>query len=639
MAPVVGPSMVTKKPSRRRSPGKRQAESFEVELRFAPRVIAEHLGKQKFATTTKAIGELVANAFDAGAMLVDIDVEENELGGIESITVVDNGEGMTRQVIHERFGMIGVETERSESSSRLGRFGVGRLGVYRIGSVSKWTTVAAAPDGTKHRLTFTLREDAPSSFSVEDEIVGEDEPAGTSVKVVNIFDTGAERPTQSRVVWDVAAQFCSYLLGNSDRKIRVNGDVLDLDRIVESREAESLSAAEYDLPRDAILTHLLLKMAVEVSRFPAQLLFATKGITVQTGRIEDPPSPNYLGIVESPYLDESVASSRDAFVLLDSGFANLTNAVKERIKSYAHRLRIEQKDRFIERVRQMKHYPFRTTPADAVTMVEQTLFDRVIELLHVSTNLENLSQKQQEMVFGLLHRSLGNEHLLEVLDRVATLGDEEMRDFREVLERTTLQSIIRLASEATDRLVFLDVLHDLVYGEDARHLRERSQLHKILEPNCWIFGPQFHLATSDKSFREVIRKHRELAGLETADEVDIARVNGVADIPDLFLAAARDYPLPAPEKAHHHVIIELKRPTVRVGMKEVQQVTRYGTTLSQSQQFDRNSTQWDVFVVSTHVQPEVDVLRKQKNRPEGCFSDSEGLRMWAYGQETHAAAR
>ena len=68
---------------------------------------------------------------------------------------------------------------------------------------------------------------------------------------------------------------------------------------------------------------------------------------------------------------------------------------------------------------------------------------------------------------------------------------------------------------------------------------------------------------------------------------------GVADIPDLFLAAKKEYPLPLPEKSDHHVIVELKRPSVKIGMEQIAQITRYGTTLSSSQQFDRQKTHWD----------------------------------------------
>jgi hypothetical protein len=601
--------------------------SFDVALTFAPRVIAEHFGKHKYATSTRALGELVANAFDAGATWVDVSVHENDLGGIETITVVDNGRGMTSETLRERFGVVGVGGQTEPG--RLGRFGIGRLGVFRVGSVSTWVTVSKGPNRQKRRLTFTLRTDNPDKFSVREESCASDEPTGTHIEIHNVFDSGAERPTEARVLWDLAAQFCSFLLGNTERAIRINGKTLDLDNIVSSREREVLSAAEYSLPADAAIDHLLLKSAVEASRFPAQLLFAARGVTVQTGQLEEAPDPNYLGIVSSPFLDDNVASGRDAFVLLDNGFASLSQAVTGRVREFSHRLRETAKDRFIERARQSKAYPFRGAPADAVVEMEQTLFDRLLELLHVSTNLDNLSKKQQDLVFGLLHRSLGNEHMLEVLGKVAALSDDEMKDFREVLERTTLQSIIRLASEVTERLVFLDVLHDLVYGTDAKHLRERSQLHKLLEPNCWIFGPQFHLATSDQSFRSVIKRHRELADLPAADEVEISAIKGVQDIPDLFLAARREFPVPEPERSCHHVIVELKRPSVKIGGNEVQQINRYGTTLTQSQQFDRLRTQWDIFVVSSEVSTDVDLLRKQRLRPEGCIADADGLRLWA----------
>ena len=116
---------------------------------------------------------------------------------------------------------------------------------------------------------------------------------------------------------------------------------------------------------------------------------------------------------------------------------------------------------------------------------------------------------------------------MQVLNKVAGLSTDDMAQFRELLERTTLQSIIRLSSEVTERLTFLDVLKDVVYGEGAGSLRERSELHRILEPNCWIFGPQYHLATSDKAFRKVIARQRLDAGLEPVSEDVIGAVVGI----------------------------------------------------------------------------------------------------------------
>lgn len=202
-----------------------------------------------------------------------------------------------------------------------------------------------------------------------------------------------------------------------------------------------------------------------------------------------------------------------------------------------------------------------------------------------------------------------------------------MEKFRAVLERTTLQSLIKLSSEVTARLEFLDFLHALVYGDGAKSVKERSQLHKVLEPNCWIFGPAYHLATSDKNFRKVIRRHREEAGLSPVPEDELKSVVGAADIPDLFLAAKREYPS---VPSNRHLLVELKAPRVSLGWKEYEQANRYAQTVVGSAQFDRTMTSWDVFLVSSDVKGEIDFQRRQKDRPHGCVAEHDNARVWIF---------
>jgi hypothetical protein len=142
-------------------------------------------------------------------------------------------------------------------------------------------------------------------------------------------------------------------------------------------------------------------------------------------------------------------------------------------------------------------------------------------------------------------------------------------------------------------------------------VKERSQLHKIIDPHCWIFGAQFHLATSDKSFREVIRRHRKKAGLADIDEQALENIGGVDDIPDLFLASTRDFPL---EPKHHHLLVELKAPRVGLGREEAQQIRRYAETILESHEFDTVSTRWDIFLVSSRCGKEIERDRNQKDK-------------------------
>jgi len=70
--------------------------SFSLSIKASPRMLTEHLGRQKYATPAKALAELIMNGFDADAQLVDVEIHRNELGMIaQTIVVSDNGVGMS----------------------------------------------------------------------------------------------------------------------------------------------------------------------------------------------------------------------------------------------------------------------------------------------------------------------------------------------------------------------------------------------------------------------------------------------------------------------------------------------------------------------------------------------------------------
>jgi hypothetical protein len=79
--------------------------------------------------------------------------------------------------------------------------------------------------------------------------------------------------------------------------------------------------------------------------------------------------------------------------------------------------------------------------------------------------------------------------------------------------RTDLSGIISAATLVADRLKFLEALRFVLFDYEAREkLRERSQLHKILEQNTWIFGEEYNLWASDNSDNDlttVLKAHRD----------------------------------------------------------------------------------------------------------------------------------
>jgi len=596
---------------------------YDVEFTFSPRITSEHLGRQKYTTPGRALGELVANAFDAEARRVEVIIESNELGVEESVTVTDDGRGMTPDEVRTRFAEVGVDPADS-TIRRFGRLGVGRLAVHRIGGTSVWESTAAQTDGTLVKSTFTLDVDQPAGFRVTASPAKKGAKTGTQIRVVNLVDSGRASLSPNRLSRDLVNQFCSYLLGTADRAILVNGEVLRVRESVLDEVVETL-VMPHDLDGAATVRHLILSSPATGGRFEGQVLYTAKGRTVFA---EDPEmliSPAYLAVADCDYLDEIVTANRESLVELDEGFAQIQERVLVSVRAFQDRLRHDRSHRFIEAAREKSYYPYRAAQDDPVSRASQAIYDVVLERVHEHANLDRMTQAQQAVVFRLLKRAVENEDLLGILEEVAGLSDQDLEQFRHVLEKTTLQSIIRLSGEVTGRLDFLTLLDNMVYGEPSRYLRERTELHRILDPHCWLFGERFHLATSDKSFRSVIAAYREKAGLPPAK--DLSQVEGVDQIPDLFLASEREYGQHHPTE---HLLVEIKAPKVKVGTKEVGQIRRYAEVIRKSPQFDHAGIQWHLYVISSDLSASVDEDRQQGGRAHGILYTWENMTVWAF---------
>lgn len=94
----------------------------------------KHLGIGLYSNIPAVLSEVVANAWDADAKLVDIDID-NESG---VITVKDNGWGMTESEINTRYLKVGYQKRRDKKAKipkgrlPMGRKGIGKLALFSI---------------------------------------------------------------------------------------------------------------------------------------------------------------------------------------------------------------------------------------------------------------------------------------------------------------------------------------------------------------------------------------------------------------------------------------------------------------------------------------------------------------------------
>ena len=105
----------------------------DIEVRLSYRIV-ELFSEGLYTSPNKAIEELVANSFDAGAQRVHVLLSPNLHDQSATITVVDDGEGMNEEGL-KRHWLIGISNKRKlpvppRGRKQIGKFGIGKLATY-----------------------------------------------------------------------------------------------------------------------------------------------------------------------------------------------------------------------------------------------------------------------------------------------------------------------------------------------------------------------------------------------------------------------------------------------------------------------------------------------------------------------------
>src|SRR5262245_28737287 len=115
-----------------------------IDVRISYRII-ELFSQGLYRSPGKAVEELVANSFDAGATKVHVVISPDLVPKDATIAVIDNGIGMDEAGLRQHW-LIGVSNKRDDGHSaplgrkQIGRFGIGKLATFVL--ANKLTHIA-----------------------------------------------------------------------------------------------------------------------------------------------------------------------------------------------------------------------------------------------------------------------------------------------------------------------------------------------------------------------------------------------------------------------------------------------------------------------------------------------------------------
>jgi hypothetical protein len=584
-----------------------------------------HLERLGATAPLTGLIELIWNSIDADASEIKVVFGRNALDGIDDIRVVDDGHGMGPDEIEAAFGMLGASWKRGHHKSRTkdralhGRDGRGRYRAGAIGNRIRWRTIAADPTDGSRRLQTTIElRQANLAHVVVSEPEATLEPTGTTV----IIDELAVPPNGLNGDGPPQRLTATFALALQNYNVHVvyDGQEIDPSLVQADRRDYELSAEG----SDALLT------VVEWTRRIDRGLYLCD--ESGTPLAEQQPGIQAPGFEFTAYLQWTGfrASDEAELMLAELG----TGESKRLIESARDRLREHFRDRTAERTREQIRkwkaedtYPFKGDPATEADRAVRDVFDVVA--LSASNVVNNADTRSRRFSLHLLKEALEQDpgSLHRVLKDVLDLPPDRLEELSEILEHTPLTALITLAKKVAQRLEFLRGLEELVLNPDIKKfVKERSELHKILAGETWVFGEEYALAINDESLSTTLQRHIEILGRpKTADDDSPAKdLEGHDRILDLMLSRR----LPQARNRLEHLVIELKAPHVKVGDDEAAQIRKYATAVAGDQRFDTKDVQWDFIVVSSGIKGTPEIERESDNRPFGQIMNAKGIRVW-----------
>lgn len=210
-----------------------------------------------------AVGETVVkeisqNSFDAikaarengvidensGTILISVFdyVDENNVGK-QDLTIVDNGIGMTPEIVENAFFSLGGTNKETSKSS--GGFGLAKMGIFMAAEKIKLETVR---DGILTRTELTSEELKEGSFKIESIPVADAARANVSgTKIILTFPEEVEDDSgETKSLW--IDKYASHYVWDGVTRFKENSYELDEIKLIEGREDDILSDVTVGTP-------------------------------------------------------------------------------------------------------------------------------------------------------------------------------------------------------------------------------------------------------------------------------------------------------------------------------------------------------------------------------------------------------
>jgi len=549
----------------------------------------EHLGTQMYKHRAPSVAELVANCWDAGAEWVRITVPEaNEyMQEKSSVSILDNGEGMSAETIQERYLVVGRNRRSddggiSHQRKVMGRKGIGKLAGFGLAekvSVTSWRD--ENPKAIQFSMSLEqLKGDAGQAHDIRFPWIEVDKDSEWLASGTLIVLSGLRHASPLNVTGlreTLARRFSRTTRG--EMTIMVNKKKLTEPEIEIMHEFPIKGEFQEKTLANGEVVSYRYRFAKKPIRSKEM-----QGFVVYSSERTAQAPPFFFNVESTASAQHSTRYVTGEIVAdyVDSGIDDESDVIS------TDRQELDWEKEELRELREWGEELTRKVLRECAdlrgTQLENWVlgdaeFGQRLDLLDSSTRkeisrfLKVLGQKSEENdertrdLADSLIRAYEFRTFHDVIDDIKEAATnptklEEMlwrlHDWK-VLESRAILEIVR------GRLSIIDKLEHMIVtnAPETASSKTYDNLHDLLAEYPWLFNPEWQVFTEEKSMSKQLQSWGQK---DCPEDMKKKRVDFLA-----FSRAENDL-----------IVIELKRPGHSVELDEVQRLERYQVTLMKS---------------------------------------------------------
>lgn len=433
-----------------------------------------------------ALTELVANAWDAGATIVDIFIPEDYN---QKLIIEDNGTGLTEKQFKERWMKLGYNRIKHQGKNVIfptnvegkrlayGRNGVGRHGLLCFDNEY---TVITNSDGSKSTFVITT-QDETHPFVIKESYFEKSDSFGTRLEVT----VTKNLPKPDKILQIISARFLhdpKFIVSINRQSVQLeqHSGLVDTTEII-VEENIKLIAHFIDSQKSARSTLYQGIAFWQSNRLVGEPSWILGNEVFIDGRTKF--AKRYTVVIQTDDLADYIFEDWTGFKKVET-----MEKVYLKVFEYVNKMFAEIAKDTIEETKQQIKSDFQSELSQLTPLAKYEVNEAIesITSAHPTAKPESISIAV-EAIINLEKTRTGKELLV----RLAKLSEDDINGLNKLLENWSVRDALSVLDEIDNRISVIEAIRKLSGDENVDELHV---LHPLVTNARWLFGPEYESA-------------------------------------------------------------------------------------------------------------------------------------------------